>query len=77
MMEIPSYAVVVMLIDDGDVLFSRFFPSIFIVASFPERSHGADDGNLGMGFPYAVDEEAVAFQEHVADEVFVAYAQVF
>ena len=76
MVEVPADAVVVVFIDDGDVLCLRFTPAIFVVAAFPEGTDCADDGDFGVCLLDAVDEEAVALQEGVSDEVFVADAEI-
>ena len=75
--DVPSGTDVVVFVDNVDVLLAGELPAVFVVAAFEEGTYGADDLNLGMGVLDAAVEVEEALGEDIADEVFVADAEVF
>ena len=72
--EVPADGVVVVFIYYLDALLLGFFPSILVIAAFPEGANGSDDCDFRMSLLHTFDEKTVTLQEHIADEVFVANA---
>ena len=71
-MEVPVDGVIIVLVNNGNVLGFRFTPSVFVVATFPERSDGADNCDFGMCLADAVNQKAVALEKHFSNQIFVA-----
>ena len=74
--EIPSHWVVVVLVHDAEVLLGGMLPSVFVVAAFPEGSHCAHYGDLGMRLLHTLVEVVETLVEHIAQQILVADAQV-
>ena len=73
---VPSWVDIVVFVNDVNVFFACQLPSVFVVATFEERTNGAYYLYVGVALLDASIEEVEALGKHVGYEVFVSDAEI-